>query len=147
VTAAVAAVLAGALFASASFAGPMTPAEKRIQPYSGNLPACDDGGVLSKISSRFSARESEFWDSGLEITGYDKVSEIGLRSTGLEFIPRRYCIARVTFNNGKVSTVNYAIAEDAGWLGVPFGGWGVDWCVDGLERNFAHGAGCKTARP
>ena len=137
----------GGLIAGIALAGPMTPAEKRYSSYSGNLPLCDDASVLGKIQSRFAGRESEFWDSGLTITNYDKIAEIGFRSTGLQFIPRRYCIARATFSNGKVSTVSYAIAEDTGWLGAPFGGWGVDWCVDGLERNFAHGDACKTARP
>jgi hypothetical protein len=124
---------------------PMTPAEKRFPAYSGNVPLCDDSSVLSYIQSRFAGRESEFWDSGLQIAGYDKIAEIGFRSTGLDYIPRRYCIARVTLNSGKVSTLSYAIGEDTGWLGAF--GWGVDWCVEGLDRSLSHGGGCKTARP
>ena len=41
--------------------------------------------------------------------------------------------------------VTYAIASSLGWLGVA--GYGVDWCVEGLDRNFAYGADCRAARP
>ena len=124
---------------------PLTPAEQRYSAYSGRVPACNDGGVLSRISSRFSGRESEFWNSSLAIVSYDKVGELGLRSPGLDYIPRRYCIAQVLLNDGRISTVSYAIAEDLGFLGVP--GYGVDWCIEGLDRNLAYSPGCKMARP
>jgi hypothetical protein len=40
--------------------------------------------------------------------------------------------------------VHYAIVEDAGYLGVT---WGVEWCVVGLDRNWAYSPACKMARP
>ena len=144
-TALVLLALALALSSGAATARPQTPAEQRYSPYAGNLPLCDFASVLDKITSRFADRESEYWQSGLSIVAFDKVAEIGLRSTGLDFIPRRYCIARATFNTGAISTVSYAIGEDLGWLGA--WGWGVDWCVEGLDRNFAAAPGCKMKRP
>ena len=134
-----------ALCAGLAAARPMVPAEQRYMGYLGRLPLCNDQGVLGKISSRFSDTESEYWNSGLEIVRYDQVAEIGLRSTGLDFIPRRYCIARATLNTGAVSTVSYAIGEDLGIIGFP--GWGVDWCIEGLDRNRAAAPGCKMKRP
>ena len=138
--------------ALAAFAGiavaqtrPTVPAEQRYLSYLGRVPACDDPGVLGKITSRFTSTESEYWDSGLSILGYDRVAEIGYRSTGLDYIPRRYCIARATLNNGAVSTVSYAIAEDLGFIGFP--GFGVDYCVEGLDRQRAAAPGCKMKRP
>lgn len=126
-------------------ARPMVPAEQRYFDYAGRIPVCDNPDVLGKISSRFSDTESEYWHSGLEIVSFREVAEIGLRSTGLDFIPRRYCIARATFNTGAVSTVSYAIGEDLGIIGFP--GWGVDWCVEGLDRNRAASPACKMKRP
>lgn len=126
-------------------ARPMVPAEKRYLPYLGRLPLCDNADVLNKISSRFSSTESEYWQSGLEIVGYNGVAEIGNRTIGLDYIPRRYCIARATFNSGAVSTVSYAIAEDLGLIG--FQGWGVEWCVEGLDRERSSAPGCKMKRP
>src|SRR4051794_7643979 len=92
-------LLAGFALATASFARPLVPAEKRYFPFQSQLPLCNDSGVLGRISSTFADRESEYWNSGLAILGYDRIAEIGLRSTGLDMIPRRYCIARVQLNS------------------------------------------------
>lgn len=131
--------LAGALEAR-----PLTPAEQRYSRYSGVLPACDDPIVLSRIQHRFSARESGYWNSALEIQGYDRVREIGLRSWGTDHIPRRFCTARGYFNDQKLRQVSYWIGEDLGMIGW---GYGVEWCVQGLDRNHAFAPGCKMARP
>ncbi|HMN74097.1 MAG TPA: hypothetical protein PKA55_19725 [Rhodoblastus sp.] len=126
-------------------ARPMTPAERRDLPLSADMPGCADPMVLARISSRFDAREGEYWDSGLSIAGFDRVAEIGYRSNGLDYVPRRYCTARAIFSDGGARKVTYAIASDLGWLGVL--GYGVEWCVDGLDRNRAYGANCRAARP
>ncbi len=136
------AIVAGAALAQTR---PTVPAEQRNSAYLGRVPACDDSGVLGTITSRFASTESEYWDSGLSIAGYDRVAEIGYRSTGLDYIPRRYCIARAMLSSGAVSTVSYAIAEDLGFIGFP--GYGVDWCVEGLDRQRAASPGCKMKRP
>ena len=132
-------------FAPAAGARPMTPAERRDMPLSPDMPGCGDPGVLSKISGRFESRESQYWDSGLAISGFDRITEIGYRSNGLDYVPRRYCVAHAIFSDGGVRKVTYAIASDLGWLGVL--GYGVEWCVDGLDRNRAYGANCRAARP
>jgi hypothetical protein len=40
--------------------------------------------------------------------------------------------------------VNYWIGEDTGIIGMT---WGVEWCVAGLDRNWAFNPRCKMARP
>ena len=126
-------------------ARPMTPAERRNAPLSPDMPACSDPSILSDISGKFASREWKYWDSGLSIASFDRVAEIGYRSNGLDYVPRRYCVARAVFNDGSLRKVTYSIASDLGWLGVI--GYGVQWCVDGLDRNFAYGAECRAARP
>jgi len=135
-----------ALFAAvdAVQARPLTPAESRYSRYSGMLPACDDPGVLSRIQSRFWNREAEYWNSGLEILGYDRVREIGFRSNGADYIPRRYCMARAYLNDQTARDVSYSVGEDLGFIGW---GYGVEWCVSGLDRNYAFAPNCKMARP
>ncbi len=125
-------------------ARPLVPAEHRYDYYSGRLPSCDDPNVLERIQSRFHDRESEFWKSGLEIRGFDEVREIGLRTNGLDYIPRRYCTARAYFNDQSARTASYSIVEDMGIIGF---GFGVDWCVAGLDRNYAYAPNCKVAQP
>jgi len=131
--------------APAADARPMTPAERRHMPLSPDMPGCANPSVLARISGRFASREWNYWDSGLSIAAFDSVAEIGYRSNGLDYVPRRYCTARAIFSDGAARKVTYAIASDLGWLGVL--GYGVDWCVDGLDRNFAYGANCRAARP
>ena len=144
-TAALALGAAAIAFAPAVEARPMTPAERRDMALSPDMPGCADPIVLAKISSRFASREASYWDSGLSIAAFDSVAEIGYRSNGLDYIPRRYCTARAVFSDGAARKVTYAIASSLGWLGVA--GYGVDWCVEGLDRNFAYGTDCRAARP
>ena len=149
------------LAASQAQARPLTPAERRYLPWSGDLPACDNSGVLGRIQARFSQAESGYWQSGLEIVSFDPFREIGYRSTGADYIPRRYCTARAQLNDGKMRQVSYWVGEDLGFSGgdyagmlLPFssqtsllGNWGVTFCVNGLDRNYAYGPDCRAARP
>lgn len=141
-------VLAGAALAVLStvqptLARPQLPAEYRYQPYTGSLPACEDNGVLGTIQSRFGSKESEYWNSALQIVGYDRVRETGYRSNGSDYIPRRYCTARAYMNDGRWRQVTYWVGENLGFIGW---GWGVEWCVAGVDRNYAYGPACRAAR-
>jgi len=120
------------------------PAEARWAPFSGDLPACDDGGVLSTISSRFDRTQQEFWRSDLAISSFDRIREIGFRSNGLAYIPRRFCIARAAMSDSKERTVIYNVVSAFGIIGIS---WGVEWCVVGLDPNFAYAPACYTLRP
>jgi hypothetical protein len=133
-----------ALCGAASAQGYSTPAEQRYSPYSADLPPCDDPGVLSTITGRFDHKESSYWNSALQIDGYDRIRQIGFRANGLGYIPRRYCVARAQLNDLKPRTVIYAIQEDLGIIGL---GYGIEWCVIGLDRNLAYAPGCQAVRP
>ncbi len=125
-------------------ARPLTPAERRYYPWDGILPECDDPAVFERIQSRFYDREAEFWKTGLQIAGFEQAKEIGYRSNGLDYIPRRYCAARAYLNDGRSRAVSYAISKELGITGV---GFGVEWCVAGLDRNDAYSPACKMAQP
>jgi hypothetical protein len=128
----------------AALARPQVPAEDRYDSYEGILPSCADPSVFERIQSRFHARETEFWKSGLEIVSLDQVREIGFRPNGLDLIPRRYCSAKAQMNNQTVRDVSYSIDEDLGIIG-----WGfdVEWCLEGLDRDYTYAPDCKIARP
>jgi len=140
--------LACALAPPAAGAGPSPadtpPAEGRMLPYTGVVPTCDDGFALARIQRGFSDRESEYWQSGLAIESFVGVRETGLRSNGASYIPRRYCAARALFNDGRERAVVYELGEDLGLIGM---GFGVTWCVQGLDRNHAFSPDCKAAGP
>lgn len=118
------------------------PAEQRALGYSGDLPACDDGYVLAQIRWGFYDRERDYWKSDLDILSFETMRETGYRTHGASFIPRRYCEARAEFNDGARRKVTYAIGEGLGFLGL---GSGVEWCVEGLDRDLAHAPDCAAA--
>ncbi len=121
------------------------PAEARgLVPYLGVVPACGEAFVLARIQSEFEHRESVYWQSGLVIEGFGEPHEIGFRSNGLSYIPRRYCRAQALLNDGHLRDVTYEIAEALGFIGI---GYGVTWCVTGLDRNHAFSPACKAAGP
>ena len=120
------------------------PAEARWAPFFATMPGCDDAGVLSTISGRFAQTQREFWNPQLAIGGFDRVREIGFRANGLAYIPRRFCIARATMSDLQERTVIYNVGSDFGILGAT---WGVEWCVVGLDPNFAYAPACSILRP
>lgn len=110
--------------------------------YDGVLPPCEAG--LGKIAARFSEKESRFWASDLQILDFERVREIAYSPWALGTIPRRFCRATALVNDGRKHAVYYSIGEDTGMIGMT---WGVEWCVVGLDRNWAYNPSCKMARP
>ena len=112
--------------------------------YDSNVPLCNEHGPLDKIVSRFATKEYRFWNSELEIVGFDNIREVAWEPWVSGTIPRRYCTASVMISDGKRRQINYSIMEDGGMLGI---GYGVEWCVVGLDRNWAYNPACRWARP
>jgi len=131
-------------FASAASAAEIVPSEKRVIPYVADLPTCGDPNVLAEITAKFSEREAKFWGSDLTLVEYSHIRPLAWRPWGLDTIPRRYCYAKVLTSRGRWHRVDYSIREDLGFLGV---GWGIEWCVLGLDRNLAYSPSCRMARP
>jgi hypothetical protein len=110
--------------------------------YSGQLPACEN--ALDAISAQFAYKESHYWNSDLQITGFERVREIAYHPWAQGTIPRRYCRAVALVSDGRRHSVNFWIGEDTGFAGA----WaGVRWCVVGLDRNWAYNPACKMALP
>jgi hypothetical protein len=112
--------------------------------YDAVVPLCDAPGALANIQRRFSSKESRFWNSKLKIVGFDQVREVAFRPWVSGTIPRRFCAAKVLVSDGSVRPVHYSIGEDTGLIGATYG---VEWCVVGLDRNWAYHPGCRMARP
>jgi hypothetical protein len=110
--------------------------------YDGALPPCEAG--LGTIAWRFAQKESRFWNSDLQILGFERVRQIAFSPWAAGTIPRRYCGAVADVSDGRKRAVYYSIGEDTGMIGAS---WGVEWCVVGLDRNWAYNPACKMARP
>ena len=112
--------------------------------YSGKLPPCDSGLALAEIQSRFGHKEARFWNSSLQITNFDRIQETANRPWSSDTIPRRFCSGRALLSDGIWRPVHYLIGEDMGMIGAS---WGVEWCVVGVDRNWANNPACRMMRP
>ena len=138
----------GMLIAAASFgqAQAANPLELNFwlsgPKYDGRVAPCES--ALSTITSQFQEKESMYWNSKLTITAYGNVHEVAFRPWQSDNIPRRFCSGNVQTSDGVTRIVNFSIIEDGGFAGY---GQGVEWCVTGLDRNWAYSPGCRAARP
>ncbi len=119
-------------------------AETREYAFNARLPACEDGAVTGLIASRFAGREASYWKSNLQISEVSHIRMVGFRPNGPDLIPRRYCSATVVTSDLKKRRMDYIIVESAGIIGWSYG---VEWCLSGLDRNYAYDGGCRSARP
>jgi hypothetical protein len=112
--------------------------------YSGKLPPCDHPVALSKIQYLFAVKERRFWQSDLRISGFQGVREIAFRPWAPDTIPRRFCAGIALTSDGVERELYYSIGEDTALIGAT---WGVEWCVVGVDRNWAFNPACKMAKP
>ncbi|MGL5167840.1 MAG: hypothetical protein ACRC9K_18300 [Afipia sp.] len=110
--------------------------------YDGEMRGCSE--ALGTISQQFAEKEGKFWNSALEITGYANVHEVAFRAWASDAIPRRFCTASAMLSDGRARQVHYSIIEDGGFAGFDSG---VEWCVVGLDRNWAYNPSCRAAKP
>lgn len=120
------------------------PAASLYRDFSGALPACSDPSVIGYVAGRFAATERGYWNSNLQLATVDRPRELGYRSWGNEFIPRRFCAARTFTSDGRKRQLYYEIGEGFAFASL---GWDVNWCVTGLDRSTAYGGHCRAAQP
>ena len=112
--------------------------------YDGNLPACDDASALGRISGRFAQKERHVLGLGprhhrVRPGARDRLAALGSRRD-----PAALLLRASRSNGAAVNGGLYSIAEDQGFIGAS---WGVEWCVEGYDRNLAYAPNCKMARP
>jgi hypothetical protein len=110
--------------------------------YDGRVAPCEK--ALGTITTEFQEKESMYWNSALVITAYGGIHEVAFRPWQSDNIPRRYCSGSATTSDGKVHKINYSIIEDGGLASF---GQGVEWCLAGLDRNWAYKPACRAAGP
>jgi len=108
------------------------------------LPPCNYRAALDRIIGDFQIKEARFWNSRLQIVGIENIQQTALLPWASQYIPRRFCSGTAVINDGARHAIFYSIAEDTGTIGID---WGVNFCVVGLDRNFAYGPACRAARP
>ena len=112
--------------------------------YARDVPACDYPWALGRIIGDFQIKEARFWNSGLKIVGFENIRQTALMPWAAQAIPRRFCSGTALINDGVRHSIYYSIAEDTGAAGMD---WDINFCVVGLDRNWAYGPRCRAARP
>jgi hypothetical protein len=112
--------------------------------YDRDLPACDFTPALDRIIANFSTKEARFWNSQLEIVGIENIRENAELPWAAQSIPRRFCSGTALISDGLRHPIFYSIGEDTGMIGMD---WGVNFCVVGLDRNWAYEPACRAAQP
>lgn len=108
------------------------------------VPACDSGVARGQIIADFASKEARFWNSRLQIVGIEDIRQTAVLPWAAQSIPRRFCKGVALINDGLKRPIYYSIGEDTGDIGAVTG---VEFCVVGLDRNFAFGPACRAARP
>jgi hypothetical protein len=112
--------------------------------YDIQMPQCDYPPALNRIIGDFRAKEARFWNSRLQIVGIENIQQTAVLPWAAQSIPRRFCAGTALINDGARHAIYYSIAEDTG---IDSGEWGVNFCVVGLDRDWAYGPACRAARP
>lgn len=108
------------------------------------MPGCEDPYALGRIAANFGTKESRFWNSELRIIGFQDIRETAVLPWAAQSIPRRFCSGTALINDGLAHAIYYSIGEDTGMIGMD---WGVNFCVVGLDRDWAYNPACRAARP
>jgi len=112
--------------------------------YNRDIPSCEYHAALDRIIANFRTKEFRFWNSDLRIVGFENIHEITTMPWAAQSIPRRFCGGTAVISDSSKHEIYYSIAEDTGMMGID---WGVNFCVVGLDRNFAYNPSCRAAGP
>jgi hypothetical protein len=108
------------------------------------IPACDYRLALERVMENFHTKETRFWNSQLRIIGFEDLKETAVLPWAAQSIPRRFCRGVAVINDGTRHPIFFSIVEDTGMIGAV---WGVQFCVVGLDRDWAFNPACATAQP
>jgi hypothetical protein len=108
------------------------------------IPACDYAPALESVMADFHTKEARFWNSQLRIITVEDLRETAVLPWAAQSIPRRFCNGVATINDGSTHRIFFSIGEDTGMIGAV---WGVQFCVVGLDRDWAFNPACAAAQP
>lgn len=135
----VAAAVLGFLVASALCVSTAWSADGAVKarraPAVSSLPPCNHPAVFARIEAEYYSRH---WASGVAIA--DIRAWKSIRKYWPQDMPQHFCEGIIIAPGGATRPIYYAIIPD-----VP--GYRLEWCVLGLDRQWAYDARCRLARP
>lgn len=138
--------IAAALLVSATALGAPAVASERVyfattaEP---RLPSCDSSSVQSAVAGHIASADTLYY-GGRTIAGIERIAEVAYKADGVSPVARRYCSGVATLSDGSRHSLHYALVEYGSFTGLT---WGVDACLDDLDRWRVHDGICRTVRP
>jgi len=96
---------------------------------------CNEHAVRDRIAADFNAR---YWP--MTLVGMRRLRTAKWNSWPQALIPRRFCSGQVLASDRQPRPIYYSIIEDGS-------SYRVEWCVVGLDRDWAYNPHCRLARP
>ena len=113
--------------------------------YEGVLPPCDFPDALVKISSRFNEKENRFWNTDLKIVSVRKNPGDGISALGGKHHPAP--VLQRDRRSLQWPQARNSLFDRGGHSASSAPRGGCEWCVVGLDRNWAYNPACQMARP
>lgn len=141
----------GMVAGAADYYGPSSPpqdpaSEKRVY-FSHNseprIPTCEDSSVKNAVKRQIAAAIPLYYDDR-RIDDMLKIRQSGYWVGRPSPLARRYCHAQAILSDGSHQTLYYQVTEHSGFLGLS---WGVDACLQGLDRWRVFDGNCRRVRP
>ncbi len=114
----------------------------RVAPWNG--PACDSPAVANRLVSRFNETEQEYWALDVRLATIAGAHEVKTEQWDPPLVATRYCGATAYFADGTRREVVYWLRSEQGFAGL---GWGLQYCVMGLDQHMAYAPACRMLRP
>src|SRR3984957_20452861 len=86
--------------------------------YDRPLPSCNYPAALDRIIGDFQIKEARFWNSRLQIVGFENIQQTALMAWAAQSVPRRFCSATAVINDGVRHAIFYTIVEDTGMISI-----------------------------
>ncbi|SDR34500.1 hypothetical protein [Pseudovibrio sp. Tun.PSC04-5.I4] len=107
------------------------------------LPECDSGKAQRAVARRIARAVPSYYD-GRKIKILEEIRESDFTIRRPSPIARRYCNGVATLTDDTRHRIYYALIQYDGFLGLS---WGVEACLDGLDKYRVYDGECRTVRP
>lgn len=107
------------------------------------IPTCADAGLASRVVDQFNDVERTYWQGRNTMTALAGMLENGFHPARDDKVARRWCRGVALFADGARREIVLELSADTGFVGI---GYGLAYCVQGLDRHFTYAPNCRVLR-
>lgn len=107
------------------------------------VPLCADAGLAGRVVDRFNEVERTYWNGQNTMVALAGMVQNGFHPARDDKVARRWCRGTALFADGVRRPIVLELSADTGFVGI---GYGLSYCVQGLDRHFAYAPSCRVLR-